>query len=198
MLLDRPALIDQDTLDYVLMGPITSEGQSFSAQVTSHTVEDGSNISDHSQTKPETLSIKSIMADQNDLAAAAFAAVVGAAGIETGVKPVSERIDLLRSWQSTGALLTYNGPIFSGIIEEGYDINIEDMAITKIDISRSPAVGAGVEISLSLQKIRIAQALLVEINLEQAAKSRKKKGKASKDKDKTTDKPKSILKGIFG
>lgn len=177
-------------LDEVILGPILSEGKSGKASVSNHAIE-RSYISDHVYNQPDTISIKTFLADQNDLMAAAAAAAVGS---KTDKLSVKDKIEKLDSWKSAGELLKYSGPEFSGILTKGYDMVASDVVITHLDVSRSTSTGAGVEVSISLQKVKIAEVLMKELKLPQAAKSTKNAGQSATGK---TNAPAAKSKSIF-
>ncbi|MEW6525090.1 MAG: phage baseplate protein [Spirochaetota bacterium] len=149
----------------VILGPISGEDESYSANVCSHAVENGSEISDHVHAQPGQFSIKTFLVDKNDLMAMAVGLVTG------DNQTVSEKLALLKLWRENGELLVYSGPVFSGLILRGYDMYVEDVVITSLGISRTVDNGEGMEVSLSLKKIIIADALTTSVRLPQPVRS---------------------------
>ena len=109
LLFKTPASIwAQDTLSEVILGPISSEGESYSANVAVHPIEDGSNVSDHVHVQPPSFTIVTFLSDKNDLMDAAASLLLGAD------KSVTEKIEYLKTWHEYGMLCTYSGPVFQG------------------------------------------------------------------------------------
>ncbi len=169
LLLGVPATLSDGSTE-VILTPVMSESESLSAEITRNAVEDGSNITDHVHPQPLSISVTTFFADKNDIMAAAPALIFGAD------KTVTEKIGWLKAWREFGVLLTYSGPVFSGVIQKGYDIFAEDMVISALDITRSPENGSGVEVSISLQKVVVAQSRMKSISLPQAARPRANRG----------------------
>jgi hypothetical protein len=187
-----PAMLyDKETEQYkVLLGPISGEDESYSANVCSHAIENGSEVSDHVYSQPGSFTIKTFLADKNDL-------VSMAAGAVFGNQTVSQKIALLKLWQNTGELLVYSGPVFSGLKFNGYDMYIEDVVITSLRISRNIDNGEGLDVSISLKKIIIADAFTTDIRLPQAARSASHTGLSSTGTASAVGKPSSILNRAF-
>jgi len=182
----------------VILGPILSESKSGTATVSNHAVE-RDYVSDHVHNQPDQFSIKTILADQNDLLAAASDAAKAALRFKADTLSVKDKIEKLDTWKSNGELLKYSGPVFSGMGFKGYDMTVSDVVITKLDVARSSSTGSGVEVSISLQKVKIAEVLLKELKLAQAAKSTKKAGQSETGKETApAAKPKSIFAKWFG
>jgi len=194
---EKPCIFAELSGTTVILGPVTSESVSGSVRITDNAVEDGTVISDHVNKDPESIEVRTFLCDANDLTAKAIGAATSALGLSTDSMKVSEKMELLKLWRDTGEIVTYSGPVFSGLITDGYDIIAESMVITKIDSSRSQETGSGIDVGISLRKIVIAEALMKNSKLPMAAKSRTKKGATSTKTDTTTAKPSSILSRIF-
>lgn len=194
LLFGAPAMLyDKETGQYqVILGPISGEDESYSANACSHAVENGSEISDHVHAQPGQFSIKTFLVDKNDVMAMA-------AGLVTGDnQTVSQKLALLKLWRETGELLVYSGPVFSGMILRGYDMYVEDVVITSLGISRTVDNGEGVEVSISLKKVIIADALTTSVRLPQPVRpasnaGRQGTGSANANANKT-----SFLRSTFG
>jgi len=156
--------------DEVVLGPVLSEGESLSTDVTDNAIEDGSNVTDHVHNKPATFTVKTFLADQNDLVKAAMGALFGAN------KSVTEKIIMLKTWRDTKTLLKYSGPVFSGFFSDGYDMFIGNVLITGLEISRDTGTGSGVDVSISFKQVVFATAVFEDINLPKGAKKVKNKG----------------------
>lgn len=157
----------------VILGPISGEDELYSANVCTHAIENGSEISDHVHSQPGQFSIKTFFVDKNDLMSMAAELV----GVDN--QTVSQKLALLKQWRETGELLIYSGPVFSGIIMRGYDMYVEDVVITSLGISRTVDNGDGVEVSISLKKIIIADALTTSIRLPQSVRPAANAGQQS-------------------
>lgn len=169
LLFGVPATLSDGSTE-VILSPVMSEGESFSAEITRNAIEDGSNITDHVHPQPKNISIMAFLADKNDLMAVAASLIFGAD------KTVTEKLGWLKAWMEFGVPLIYSGPVFSGVIKKGYDIFAEDMVISSLDIMRTSENGSGVEVSIALQEIIIAQARMESISLPQAARPRANRG----------------------
>lgn len=193
MLFDTPAtLADSETgLFEVVLGTILAEGEAYSASVAAHAIENGSEVSDHVHPQPESFSITTFMVDKNDLMGAAASLVLGSD------MAVSDKIASLVDWHKNGELLIYSGPVFSGFFEKGYDMYVEDVVISSMNINRSPGKGVGVEVTLNLKKVTVVDTLFMMLNLPQPIKKAGAKGKAAKGKASAAAKPKSILTKMF-
>lgn len=176
----------------VILGPISGEDESYSANVCSHAVENGSEISDHVHSQPGQFSIKTFLVDKNDLMAMA-------AGLVTGDnQTVSKKIALLKLWRETGELLVYSGPVFSGMVLSGYDMYVDNVVIAGLGISRSVDNGEGVEVSISLKNIIIADALKTSIRLPHAVRSAANAGQQSTASVSTSASRTSFAAKVFG
>ncbi|MBN2157927.1 MAG: hypothetical protein JW807_00925 [Spirochaetes bacterium] len=181
-----PASISQGA-DEVILGPVTSEDGNYTASVTKHAIESGDTVSDHVKNNPDTISIKTMLADRD---ITDYAAVGMAARFLKDRLTVKEKIDKLKNWKNAGELLKYSGPMFSSLMRTGFDIMETDLVITSLRLARSDSA---VEASLSLQKVVIAKSMTKEIKLPQAAKQTQSKGQTEKGKTSVSPKPKSIL-----
>lgn len=176
----------------VILGPISGEDESYSANVCVHAIESGSEISDHVHTQPGQFSIKTFFADKNDMMA--MAAELVTANNQT----VSQKLALLKEWRETGELLVYSGPVFSGMILRGYDMYVEDVVITSLGISRTVDNGDGVEVSISLKKILIADALTTSVRLPQPVRNVANAGQQSTGNTSTNVGRTSFNAKVFG
>lgn len=194
LLFSTPAMLyDSETgLKELILGPIISEGESYSASVASHALENGSEVSDHVHAQPASFSVTTFLVDKNDLMSSAASLVLGSD------KSVDEKITQLKEWHESGELLVYSGPVFSGFFEKGYDMYVEDVVISSMSIGRGVDKGAGLEVTLSLRKITIADTQMMSVNLPQPVKKAGAKGKTSTGKTSATAKSRSILSKMFG
>jgi len=192
MLSNTPAMITcQQTTTEVILGPVSSESESYSVSVASHALEDGSDVSDHVHAQPANFSVTTFLADKNDL-------MSSTASLVMSDQSVADKIALLQLWQETGELLTYSGPVFSGFFEKGYDIYVENVVITSISTKRNTGNGSGIEVQLSLRKITIAETETAKVNLPQPVKRPGKKGKTETGKEKIAPKEKSLALKMLG
>lgn len=175
-----PAAICSSYGEEVILGPILNEGKSTSSSISKHSIEEGVDVTDHVKWNSPSFTIKTMLADQNDLMGAAGNVIKSAVGFKTDSKSVKEKIELLEAWQEMGELLIYSGPVFSGKIIKGFDLVAEDVVIQKINISRSTSTGSGLEVGITLQKVIIVEAMISEIDLPQRNRSRRRKGQRSK------------------
>lgn len=195
---EKPCIFSEVTGTTVILGPVTSEAESGSIQITDNAVEDGTVISDHISKDPESVDITTFLSDQNDLTAKAANAAKSALGFTVDTLKVREKMELLRLWRDEGEIVTYSGPVFSGLLTDGYDITAQSLLITKVDAGRSQETGSGISVNISLRKIVIAEAMMKNSKLPTAAKKRTKKGSTTTKTESTTVKPTSIAKRIFG
>ena len=195
---EKPCIFSENTGETVILGPVTSESESGTVQVTDNAVEDGTVISDHIRKDPETVEISTFLSDKNDLLGQAVDAAKSALGISIDTLKVKEKIEILKRFRDEGEIVTYTGPVFSGQLTDGYDIIAKSMLITSIPILRSAETGSGLDVKISLKKILIAQAMLAEINLPTEAKKTTNKGQSNTKTETVKTKNTSILKGIFG
>lgn len=177
---------------YVYLGPILAESGSFNSSVTSHAVEDGDAVSDHVKPSPDTFSIKTKLVDFNETDRSSLSQ---ARRLMVDKLTVKDKLDLLKTWRKSGALLTYNGPIFSSFNSRAYDMTATDIVITSLQEARVDSI---IEVSLSFQKVTIATSMTREIDLPQAAKTTKNKGQTEKKKTEVAKNSKSIFSRIFG
>ncbi len=195
---EKPCIFSEVTGTTVILGPVTSEAESGSIQITDNAVEDGTVISDHISKDPESVDITVFLSDQNDLTAKAANAAKSALGFTVNTLKVREKMELLRLWRDEGEIVTYSGPVVSGLLTDGYDITAQSMLITKVDTARSQETGSGISVNISLRKIVIAEAMMKNSKLPTAAKKITKKGSTTTKTESTTVKPTSIAKRIFG
>ncbi len=187
VLFGSPPTIAKGT-EEIILGPVMSEGSTHTASVTNHAVEKGLNIGDHVRSNPDSFSVKTILVDKNITGGLSDA-------VSAIVDPltVKKKIKKLKQWRNDGALLKYSGPVFSGLVMNGYDIAAQNLVLTSITISRTQETGAGIDLSLSLQQVTIAQSMTQEIKLPQGAKNTTNKGQTEKGTTNVTPKGSSIL-----
>lgn len=195
---EKPCIFSEDTGTTVILGPILNESEAGSVRITDNAVEDGTILSDHVSKDPESVEIKTFLSDVNDLMAKASNAAKSALGLTVDTMAVKDKIALLKLWRDTGEIVTYSGPVFSGILTDGYDIIASSMVITKVDISRGTDTGSGIDVGIGLRQIIIAEAMVKNSKLPTAAKKRTKKGSSTTQSESTTAKSSSIMKRIFG
>ena len=192
LLFGTPAMIMcQKTTTEVILGPIIAESEKYSVSVASHALEDGSEVSDHVHAQPENFSVSTFLVDANDFMKSATSLIFGKQ------QSVMEKIALLRLWQDTGELVTYSGPVFSGLINKGYDIYVEDLIIENLSTERSADSGEGIKLTLSLRKIRIAQSHIANVNLPQAIRRSTTRGTSPTGTTSANPRPASILSKMF-
>ncbi|MCL2154189.1 MAG: hypothetical protein FWH53_00850 [Leptospirales bacterium] len=194
---EKPCIFAEDTGTTVILSPLMTESISASIQVTDNTVEDGSIITDHIIKDPKTIELEIFLADDNDLLGKAADMAKSALELNVDTMTVQDKIEMLEAWQEMGSIVTYSGPIFSGLITTGYDITASSMLITRVDISRNTETGSGFNVSMSLKKITIAEAVMKNSKLPTQAKKTTKKGESSTKTESVEAKPTSILKRIF-
>lgn len=195
---EKPCIFSEVTGTTVILGPVTSESENGSVQVTDNAVEDGTVVSDHISKDPETVDVTTFLSDQNDLAAKAANAAKSALGFTVDTLKVREKMELLRLWRDEGEIVSYSGPVFSGLLTDGYDITAQSMLITAVDVSRSQETGNGISVNISLRKIVIAEAMMKNSKLPTAARRRRKKGSTTTKTESTTVRRSSIARRIFG
>lgn len=188
LLFGTPAMIMcQKTSTEVILGPVMSESENYSVEVSSYAIENGSEVSDHVHAQPETFSITTFLVDANDLMQSATSLIFGAK------QSVAEKIALLRFWQDEGELVTYSGPVMSGLFSKGYDIYVEDLIINNMRIERNSNSGSGIEVTLEFKKIIIAYMEITKINLPQAIQRTSARGITSTGKTSPQPSSSSIL-----
>ncbi len=190
---EKPCIFSEESGKTVILGPVTSESESGSIKITDNAVEDGTIISDHISKDPESVEVKTFLSDANDLMATAANAAKSVSGLTVDTMTVKDKIKRLKNWRDDGEIVTYSGPVFSGIITVGYDIMAKSMVITKVDVTRGSDTGSGVDVSIGLRQIVIAEAMMKNAKLPTAAKSRTKKGQASTKTEKVEVKESSTL-----
>jgi len=190
---EKPCIFSEVTGTTVILGPVTSESESGSIQITDNAVEDGTVISDHISKDPESVDITTFLSDQNDLTAKAANAAKSALGFTVDTLKVREKMELLRLWRDEGEIVTYSGPVFSGLLTDGYDITAQSMLITKVDAGRRQETGSGISVNISLRKIVIAEAMMKNSKLPTAAKKITKKGQTPVKTETVKDVPKSSV-----
>ncbi len=190
---EKPCIFSEATGTSVILGPVTSESESGSIQITDNAVEDGTTVSDHINKDPESVDVTTFFADSNDLTAQVVDVVKSGIGFSVDRLTVSDKIALLKLWRDTGEIVTYSGPVFSGLLKKGYDITASSMVITKVDNSRSLETGSGLSVNISLRKIVIAEAMMKNSKLPTAAKKLTKKGQTPVKSETVKDVPKKTL-----
>lgn len=190
LLFGAPANLKDEYGYEVVLSPVLGHSKTGTAEVSDNAIEDGSTISDHVHDKPDTFSVETIMADQNDLAAAALSAFF------TADKSVKEKIALLEAWKSMGMLLTYSGPVFSTFLAKGYDMHVANVVVTNLALSQKSDTGSAVSVTISLKRLVIATAVLRDINLPQAARARSSRGATPTQSTSASPGSRSILYGI--
>ena len=194
---EKACIFAEDTGTAVIISPLMSENVSASIQVTDNAVEDGSIITDHIVKDPQSIDIQAFLADANDLLGQAVNTAKSAIGLSVDTMTVKDKMEMLEAWKDTGTIVTYSGPVFSGLMTTGYDITASSMLITALNSSRNTETGSGLDVSISLKKILIAEAVMKNAKLPTQAKKTTKKGESQAKTENVEAKPSSILKRIF-
>lgn len=169
-----------DGVDDIILDVVISDNESDTLQVTRHTIEDGSDITDHVNTKPKKFSVEAIFTDDDlDL-------------LNPGSffnKTISERLDVINAWIEQKIVLTYYG----------HTKDFEDVVIESIGRKKALATGEGISISLKIAKINIVESIQTDVTI----KTTRKKGKTAKQTDSSPGDAskggnKSWAKSIFG
>ena len=195
---EKPCIFAEDTDTAVILSPLMAENVSASIQVTDNAVEDGSIITDHITKDPAAIDIQVFLADNNDLLGQAANAVKSAIGLSVDTMTVKDKMEMLKAWAETGTIVTYSGPVFSGLLKTGYEIIASSMLITSINSSRDTETGSGMNVNISLRKIEIVEAVMKNSKLPSGAKKTTKKGESQVKTETVKAKPSSILQRIFG
>ncbi len=179
---DKPFLLCQETRTKIFLSSISSEGSSGTVKIPSMAVEGGTTIEDNVFVNPETLNIKCTLADTSALANRGMNAALEFLGGERDTMSVSEKVEYLKSFMALGLLVTYKGPVFSGMLTKGYDIIAGDLLISSLNISRSSSTGAAIDVSIGLKHITIAESETEDIKLPKRHRRMRKKGKTATKK----------------
>ena len=187
ILTGAPASLMSDD-EEVIIKPVMSEDIGESASVSSHAVEEGSDVADHVDPANGKLSISTVITRNMDL--------IGSALFGADKTP-EEKIIQLNKWLNNGTLLVYSGPVFKGVgvFKQGIDIVMRNLVITSASFKRDGSTGGGFNVSMSLEQIRIAYAKKVSASLPISAKSTVKKGptETANTSSSSTSAKKSIL-----
>jgi len=192
---EKPCIFSEETLTKVILSPLMSEAKSGSVQITDHAVEDGTTISDQVVKEPETIDLTAMLSDGNKIDQA-IDAVKANIGFDTDTMSVQEKIDMLEAWMEMGMRVTYSGPIFSGILANGFEIVAASMMLTRVDYSRNAQTASAIEVGIGLKKIVIAEAIMKNSKLPTSAKKTTKKGESSTKTETVKAKPTSALKRL--
>ena len=194
---EKACIFAEDTGTAVILSPLMSQSKSSSIQATDNAVEDGSIITDHIIRDPETIELEIFLADDNDLLGKAASAAKSAIGLNVDSMSVQDKIEMLEAWQETGTIVTYSGPIFSGLLKTGYDITASSMLITRVDCMQNTETGSGFNVGISLKKITIAEAVMKNSKLPMGAKKTTRKGESSTKTESVEVKSSSTAFRIF-
>jgi len=149
-----------DGIDNVLFDVVISDNEADTLQVTRHTIESGSDITDHVNTKPKKFSIEAVLTDDDlDL-------------LNPGSffnKTIGERLDVIKLWIEDKAILTYYG----------HTKDIEDVVIESVGRKKTLATGEGISISLKIAKVNIVESVQTDVTVA----TTRKKGKTAKQTD---------------
>lgn len=153
-------------VDAVTFDAVVNEVFKTSATVTSHPVEDGSDISDHIKDDPDELQLDGCISNTPGIPGASIGGQVS----PTRAEDEFEKLLALKEAKQALSVLTSKR-------------EYEDMVITSIQRTRNAAVGDSVEVSISLRKIRKVKARLAEMAgapVRQERKPRQDIGKQTK------------------
>lgn len=195
---EKPCIFSEDTGETIILGPVTSEGESGSIQLTENAVEDGSVVTDHIKKDPELVEVTTFLSDKNDILGKVVDAASSALGLTVDKLKVSEKITILKRFRDTGEIVTYSGPMFSSKITDGYDIIATSMLITSVNITRTNETGSGLDAKISLKKITIARATMENEKLPTDARKMTHKGQGQVKKEKVNTPGPSLLARLKG
>ncbi|PJZ49216.1 phage baseplate protein [Leptospira saintgironsiae] len=118
-----------------------------SANITSHAIEKGADITDHVADEPIGISLSAVIsdADWDPLDPLAFLN-----------KTVRERLDLLYQWMDNKEIVTFYS----------YDEDIENLIVESVSEEQTVDLGSGRKLSLKLKKINIVEAKKAEVTLK--------------------------------
>lgn len=174
----RCFLMSKSSLYIVDFNVTSSLSYSFPVSVTSHAVEKGVDISDHTKAGLSTIKISGLLSDVVPPWASNLLNLVGFSNkYKTETK---DRIDLLNEWRSKGELLDfyeYKSTAESQFFKtfEGDDAVSQSYVISSFDYSKSPSTGKDVTINLTLQNIMIAEFKKVSTVVKEQKKTGAKK-----------------------
>lgn len=152
------------TIGVVSLDASISETHTRNAEVTSHPVEDGADISDHIRLEPETLSIRGIVSDTPIVWLATFRSP---SPIVDDITTVNARVDLayaeLQRVMNEGELVSVVTSLRA----------YENMAITGMSVRRDASTGNVLDVDLDLREVILAGTQTVEAPPEPSAAARK-------------------------
>jgi hypothetical protein len=141
-----------------------SEGTNDSNDITSHAIEDGSDISDHVISKPRTFSLDVVLSDE----------IIDAQDpnsiINRFTATIKDRLGIIENWLTNKDVLTYYA----------FEEDFEDVVIQSISKKKSLDVGSGVGLNIVLMRINIADSESVNVKIKQ--QPAKAQAKASTEK----------------
>jgi len=129
---------------------VMKQSQAGSNKITTHAIENGAVVADHSEDSGGSLSLDIVLSDDN------LSPVSPSTWLSD---PVSVRLTTLEKWRKDGSLLTYNSPrkIITSLLIESVTANI------------SQTHGWGVGYSIKLKQIRLYGTTLRDVNLPTGA-----------------------------
>ena len=151
------------SLDSVVLDATTTETHTGTAQVTDHPVEDGADISDHIIQQPDQIDIVGIVTNTpigiverigNILAGAESGGPAGAASAAFDPERAEDAYNVLRELKDTGTLVTITTKLRT----------YENMAITRVSVSRDARTGDAVPLAISAREVRTVEGLAVIID----------------------------------
>ena len=133
--------LSQRRCEKVNIDSIVTQDQSHTSKVTTHAIEDGADISDHSENVGSDLSLGIILTDDTSLLST--------------TKPMHTRLSIMNEWREEGELLTFYTPrkIMSSLL------------IVSVKESVSQATGWGTSYTMKLKKVKIFGLATRDINL---------------------------------
>ena len=171
------------------------------AEVTSHSIEDGSDVSDHIRKLPETYELTGRVTNTplvflaSRFGESPVKNTAEGAPLPIQEDRVTDAYNLLLQIQATGTL--------SDISTSLRDYT--DMAITSLIVRRNAETGQVLDCTVALQKIKKAKSLSVDLPVPVKVQNKKASNKGKKDKKggtgKQTEKSQSILSqfaALFG
>lgn len=134
-----------DNLDDILLNVVSDDSEDHSVDITSHAIEDGSDIVDNTWQKPVELNLNCVLSDE-------ISDLLSDFSIMAKTK-IEDRKLILKNWMDTKTILT----LYS------WDTDYENMLIESVNYKRSLDTGNGIGLSLALKQVNFVETQIVEL-----------------------------------
>jgi hypothetical protein len=171
-----------DGTDNVLFNVTLTTTETDTNEVTSHSVEQGADITDHIIEKPKQFSFNAVLSD-NDIS------IINPSSYFE--ESIEDRKKILDKWLTNKTLLTYYG----------HETDIENVVMESITRNKTRDVGEGLGLDIKIRQINIVESTTVDIDITLITKKGKtaKKNQSSKAEASTeAAKKKSWVTRLFG